>query len=250
MIEQPAVDFYDDLCDFYEELHPGREKEFEFYGALVTHPGIRVLDVACGTGEISVRLAQRGARVTGLDASAAMLARARQRSGSVQWLLGDMRTIQQPECYDLAVCGLNSLQHLETDVDLVQALTRIRDHLAPGGWFAFDVFNPSDVFLSGPRHNVLMRRFFSACAGCEVALYEDTAYDDERQLLHVTWRIVDAASGRPLAGSRSTMRQIFPAALDALLAASGFVASARYGDFDQTPFAPDHAKQIVLARKL
>jgi SAM-dependent methyltransferase len=248
-LDRPPIAIYEDLSDFYEELHQGREKEFQFYGDLMPRPGALVLDVACGTGEIGGRLAERGADVTGLDASAAMLARARKRCGSARWLLGDMRAIRLQERFDLAICALNSMQHLETEADLARTLGCIRDHLAPGGLFAFDVFNPAEMFLAGPRHNVLMRRFHSAFAGRELSLYEDTNYDADRLLLHVNWRLVDSGSGARIAESRSTMRQIFPAALDAMLAAAGFAVTEKYGDFERTPFQPTHARQVVMARK-
>jgi SAM-dependent methyltransferase len=179
-----------------------------------------------------------------------MLERARKRHGPVRWLLGDMRAIQLPERFDLAVCGLNSMQHLETEADLAQALNCIRGHLAPGGLFAFDIFNPAEMFMAGPRHNVLMRRFFSKSAGRELALFEDTHYDADRLLLHLNWRIVNPESGQRVAESRATMRQIFPAALDAMIAAAGFVAIEKYGDFERTPFDPGHSKQIVMARRV
>jgi SAM-dependent methyltransferase len=248
-LDSPSVGIYEDLADFYEELHAGREKDFLFYRALVSDSCVRVLDLACGTGEIASRLASAGATVTGLDASETMLSLAQERHASIRWLLGDMRAFQLVDRFDLVVCGLNSLQHLETDAHLAAALNCVREHLVSDGRFAFDIFNPSNMFLGADRHDVMMRRFFSTVAGRELVLYEDTHYNAATALLHIDWRLVEAVSGRRVAESRSIMRQIFPAGLDALLAAAGFVMEAKYGDFDRTPFAPSSAKQIVVVRR-
>ena len=80
-------------------------------------PGARVLDLACGHGRIANRLAERGAEVIGLDATATFLDLARldaeKRSVSVEYVQGDMRhtTVEQPfRCRGLVVHGVRVLR--------------------------------------------------------------------------------------------------------------------------------------------
>lgn len=101
-------------------------------------PG-RVLDLACGTGASSRPFAARGLSVTGLDASADMLAIAREKLPGVRFVQGDLRTFELGERFDLATCLFDSLNNLTDPHDLARALARVRAHLNPGGWLAFDV---------------------------------------------------------------------------------------------------------------
>ena len=56
----------------------------------VVQPGSRVLDACCGTGDLAVACEREGGVVTGLDFSGGMLARARPKSDSVEWIEGDL----------------------------------------------------------------------------------------------------------------------------------------------------------------
>ena len=53
-------------------------------------PGDRVLDAACGTGDLAIEASRAGARVVGLDFSAAMLERARRKAPQLEWVQGDL----------------------------------------------------------------------------------------------------------------------------------------------------------------
>jgi SAM-dependent methyltransferase len=98
-----------------------------------------VLDVCCGTGLLAAELVRRGYQVWGVDASAAMLARARR-------LLGPDATLVQatlPELpvegvFDAAVSTFDGLNYLApADLRLTFAALAVR--LRPGGWLVFDV---------------------------------------------------------------------------------------------------------------
>jgi demethylmenaquinone methyltransferase/2-methoxy-6-polyprenyl-1,4-benzoquinol methylase len=95
-------------------------------------PGARVLDVACGTGDIALALRARGGRVTGLDITPRMVELARQRpdGGAVSWLTGDMQALPfASRTFDLVTTGYG----LRNVPDLDGALTEIARVLKPGG---------------------------------------------------------------------------------------------------------------------
>ena len=77
--------------------------------------GGTVLDVPCGGGRLSLALARRGYRVTGVDASAAFLAHARASdTGSrVRWAHRDMRSLPDAGAFDAAFCVGNSFGYLD-----------------------------------------------------------------------------------------------------------------------------------------
>jgi SAM-dependent methyltransferase len=105
---------------------------------LRVEPDTEVLDVGCGVGRWSLRLARRGARVTGVDLSPTMLARARSRARAAgldarcRFVEGDVTALRLERRFQLIV-GVTVLQHLPTVEALSRAVERLASHLEPGG---------------------------------------------------------------------------------------------------------------------
>jgi len=99
----------------------------------VVRPGDRVLDAACGTGDLAVIAAKAGARVTGLDFSAAMLERARRKAPSLEWVRGDLLALPfEDGSFDAATVGFG----IRNVSDLPRAIEELRRVLRPGGRLA------------------------------------------------------------------------------------------------------------------
>ena len=96
--------------------------------------GDRVLDAACGTGDLAIADVKAGAgRVTGLDFSAEMLARARKKSASIEWIQGDMLALPfAAETFDAATVGFG----VRNVANLELGLQELRRVLRPGGRLA------------------------------------------------------------------------------------------------------------------
>jgi SAM-dependent methyltransferase len=100
--------------------------------------GLRVLDVGCGVGRWSRRLARRGAQVTGIDLSPTMIAEARRRAaeegvaGRCRFQTQDLSELDAGDRYDLVI-GVTVLQHILDAGALESAVRRMVDHLSPGG---------------------------------------------------------------------------------------------------------------------
>ena len=101
--------------------------------------GQRVLDVCCGSGHVTKELVRRGYNVTGVDASAGLIAIARREMPEVDWRVGDVRQLGIHGGYDAALCTFDSLNHLTDPSDLVLAFRSVHGALEPGGWFCFDM---------------------------------------------------------------------------------------------------------------
>ena len=97
-------------------------------------PGDRVLDAACGTGDLALADLRAGAsRVTGLDFSPKMLARARRKSDAIEWLQGDMLALPFADgTFDAATVGFG----VRNVADLELGLRELRRVLRPGGRLA------------------------------------------------------------------------------------------------------------------
>ena len=99
----------------------------------VVRPGDAVLDACCGTGDLAIAGERAGGRVTGLDFSERMLVRARGKSGTVDWVLGDVTALPFDDAsFDAVTVGFGIRNVPDLDVGLAE-LARV---LRPGGQVA------------------------------------------------------------------------------------------------------------------
>lgn len=108
--------------------------------AVAVGPGDRVLDLACGTGDLAVLARSRGARVVGADFAAQMLRRARQRGRGLRLVQADAEALPLASgTLDVVVCGFA----LRNFVGLAPVFAELARVLRPGGRFALlDVDRP------------------------------------------------------------------------------------------------------------
>lgn len=135
--------YHDPAFAGYYDCHTGWSADKEWCRDLAVGVG-SVLDLGCGTGLLTARLAEQGSRATGVDLSPAMLAIARTQTvgDRVTWVTGDARTIRFDQRFDLIVMTGHAFQVALTDTDRRAFLDTIAAHLAPNGRFVFDTRNP------------------------------------------------------------------------------------------------------------
>ena len=98
--------------------------------AAVVRPGDRVLDACCGTGDLAIACARAGGRVTGLDFSERMLARARRKGPKLEWVRGDVLALPFADgSFDAATVGFG-VRNVE---DLDHVFAELRRVLRGGG---------------------------------------------------------------------------------------------------------------------
>jgi ubiquinone/menaquinone biosynthesis C-methylase UbiE len=133
------ADWYDDLVETGSGPH---EMAVEtLLGLAPPLAGLRVLDVACGTGLATRALVAAGAgAVTGTDSSAAMLDRARSHGGEETYVVDDAQTLAT--FADSSVDGVTCQLALMDIPDLDRALAAVHRVLRPGGWFGFVIAHP------------------------------------------------------------------------------------------------------------
>jgi demethylmenaquinone methyltransferase/2-methoxy-6-polyprenyl-1,4-benzoquinol methylase len=99
----------------------------------VVKPGDRVLDAACGTGDLAIIAARHGATVTGLDFSEQMLVRARRKAPELEWLQGDLLALPfEDGSFDAATVGFG----IRNVADLQRGIDELHRVLKPGGRLA------------------------------------------------------------------------------------------------------------------
>ncbi len=127
---------------------------------LELEPGMEVLDLACGHGRIANGLAERGARVTGLDATPLFLERARRdaavRGVEVDYVEGDMRSLPWSERFDRIVSWFTAYGYFDDD-DNRRVLGEAHRALRPGGRLLIELNNRDRILREFRPHHVLER---------------------------------------------------------------------------------------------
>lgn len=105
--------------------------------------GNKILDIACGTGEMTVELARHGFDVTGVDLSDEMLRvaqeKAAKRSLSIPFFQQNMAELEGLGSYDCVTIFCDSLNYLQEETEIIQTFRRVHEHLDESGLFLFDV---------------------------------------------------------------------------------------------------------------
>lgn len=139
-----AASAYDALAPAYDLLTAdyGHDRWISAVRALARAHGAtgsRVLDVACGTGSSALPWVAGGCDVTAIDASAAMVERARAKLGpDARVEQADMRALPLLGRFDVVTCLDDAINHLLRPEDVVAALAGMGCNLAPGGVLVFD----------------------------------------------------------------------------------------------------------------
>lgn len=139
--------FDEDYLYFYETFLTDELSDADaelLWRVLELEPGQAVLDIGCGHGRIGNRLAERGARVTGLDATPLFLERAREdaarRGVDVEYVEGDMRALPWTERFDRAFMWFTTFGYFD-DADNRRVLAEARRALRPNGRLAIELHN-------------------------------------------------------------------------------------------------------------
>lgn len=144
------ISFYDMIAAHYAEFNGevSYSRMADFVAeAFATHYEGRVqdvLDLGCGSGNMTFPLLSRGYGMIGVDASEEMLAEARlqPRGDEVLWLCQDMRSFELYGTVEGVVCTLDGINHLLSASDVRDCFSLVHNYLVPDGIFVFDVNTP------------------------------------------------------------------------------------------------------------
>lgn len=231
-----------------------------FYSALAREAGGSVLEIACGTGRVTIPIAQLGFPTTGLDIVPGMLEQARRKSAGlpIRWVEADARTFDLHEQFRLIFLTGNAFQAFVSNAEQAALLQRVRAHLHDDGMLAFETRNPlfpngsvrDGFFLLETKPEGEERPLFVNVDGAEVRESTTQVYDHGTQILHLTsrrhWR---AGTEEHTSTTRIALRYTFPQELAALLHYNGFTIEQLYGDWNCEPLSATSPSIISICRK-
>ncbi len=148
------MDAYHALAASYDRLTNDirYENTVDFYRQILDREHLQVrtaADLACGTGSVTLLLAQQGLQVVGVDMSEEMLCVAQQKAQALEnpplFICQRLEQLQLPRGVDLAVSALDSMNYITDPACCQEAIRRIYRVLNPGGCFIFDVNTPEKL---------------------------------------------------------------------------------------------------------
>ena len=258
------TDEYATVAELYDHVVPYATRgDIEFFVDEALASNGPVLEVGSGTGRVLIPTARAGVTITGLDASAAMLQRCREKLAveparvqeRVELVEGDMRSFEIGKTFGLATLPFRPFQHLLTVDDQLACLTTIHRHLDRGGRLILDLFNPSIDFLAtrpiglempeGPATTLpdgrLLERTF------KIAQHDRFAQINDIELIYQVTH-TDGRTERSVHSFR--MRYIFRYEAEHLLARAGFVVDQLYAGYDRSAYGSTYPGELIfIARR-
>lgn len=133
---------YETLAHFYDALVKDDEAT-KLWVSLIEQnvEGKDILELACGSGEITIALAKDGYHVTGTDLSEDMLVEAKKKNGSdkITWKAMDMCDITINQTFDGILCLCDSFNYLLHKEQVISMFQQVKKHLKAGGTFIMDM---------------------------------------------------------------------------------------------------------------
>ncbi len=221
--------------------------EAQFARFAKTKPEL-VLDLAAGTGSMTIELAKRGYDMTAVDLSGDMLSLAADRIAEeglsgILLLEQDMTEFELYGTVDAVVCCLDSINHLTRRGDLGRCFSLVHNYLNPDGLFLFDVNTPqkfrcvygeNDYILDGDGAVCCWRNYFDAESGiCQFDLSVFTENEDG------TYSRSDAVQEEKCYTKEQLTRALKKAGLEPL---------GIWGDYDFSPAGEEDDRWYIAAR--
>ena len=240
------------LADYYDRLNGA---DYVKYADYVTEVFKRfgkgdeslILDLGCGTGSLTLELAERGYDMIGADISPEMLSVASERAydaeKSILFLMQDMRSFELYGTVSGIVCALDGINYLTARQDVIKCFKLVRNYLDPGALFLFDVNSEHrfkevlakrDYFLEDEDVCLAWRsQYHSKSATCDFFLTvfekgEDGRYERKDEV--------------------QTEKLWTDAELDEMIAESGLERVAVYSGFDMKDAREEDDKRFYVVR--
>ena len=252
---------YDNFIADYYDASPivaGR-RDVDFYVNAAKEFGHPVLELGCGSGRVTIAVAQGGFTITGVDLSPKMLAKAEEKTARlsdagrsrVNLVQGNMTNFCLGALFRLVIIPFRPFQHLLDVQQQLDCLHRVRRHLETGGHLILDFFQTDARRMHDPEF--LQERQaaeYQMSDGRKVRLSERvTAFHRAEQLndVEMIYRVTHLDGREERLIMAFPFRYFFRYEVEHLLARCGFSVEATYGDFDRSPLQDRSPEMIFVA---
>lgn len=243
---------YEVFADFYDKLtgNVGYKERAEYILKVLErlgHDAGLTLDLACGTGSLTLELKKQGVDVYGIDGSPDMLSVALQKASEegehILYLCQRMQNIDLYGTIDTCVCTLDSINHLTNPEDVQKTFDKVSLFMNKGGVFLFDV---NTVY----KHKcVLSDNVFVFDTDEVYCVWQNTPDEDNKVKISLDFFIPEGENYYRITEEFSE-RAYTMEELDDMLSKAGFKVESVYGDMTFDKPSENEQRIIVAARKI
>jgi len=256
------VKYYEDGVWYDAEyVHIGID--IPYYAGVAAQAGGPILELACGTGRLTIPMVQVGGDVVGVDIVPAMIEQANAKKVQlfpaeqerIEFILGDMRHLRLDRKFKAVIIGFNTLMHLTEDEDLAATLDTVREHLDEDGKFYLDFHMPPPgmPIRQDPNGRYDPQEMIDPRDGRRYVVTENNQYDARQQItvLRFFYQEVDQ-DGQNIGDEfirTLRLRVIYPREMDLWLKNHGFEIVEDWDDFEKsTPFTAQGGRRVMVVQ--
>lgn len=235
----------------YDLEYSDQVEDIEYYADLAKRHHY-VLELACGTGRLTIPMARAGAKVHGIDNSAVMLKRLKrklqlepfQTRMLVSLEQADFVDFEVPNPYSLALLPFNAIHHCLDEQGAVELLKRIHRSVLRDGLFAMDCYLPDrELQQRNPDTRHEERSFIDPRSGNTLFSWEQSSYDEATQIYTVLYVYQDTVTGEEWR-SRLPLRMFSLTTLREMFEQAGWQVQSEYSDFTQSVLKTNSLKWV------
>ncbi|MDN5709509.1 MAG: class I SAM-dependent methyltransferase [Planococcus sp. (in: firmicutes)] len=211
-----------------------------------------ILDLGCGTGRVTLPLAQQGHQLIGVDLHEGMLGRAKEKTLDanlrIDWVLQDCTQLALNIEAALIYMTGNSFQHFLTNESQNQLLKSVKTHLSDNGVFIFNTRFPVLSELAQVEESI---RTYTDKRHRNIREKNTETYHPLTQILHCTSvrEILGGSNENSVEQDSISLRYVFPLEMERLLTDNGFTVLESYSSWDKTPLHDSCSEMIYVCKK-
>lgn len=244
---------YSSLAKYYDKLTENVNSKVrgEYISNFLLRNNISdgiMLDLACGTGQMSVIFAEKGYDVIGVDASEEMLSVARENATEAgQNILFICQEMQELDLYGTVkccICTMDSVNHLLSEKDVINAFMKVALFMEQGGIFIFDVNTVHK------HKNVLGNNIFVFDQEEDVFLVWQNEYYEDTNEVDIILDLFEKEGEHYSRKSEGFTERAYSAeCLSNILQKCGFSVLGIYDELQETDFTEKSERIYFVARK-
>lgn len=210
-----------------------------------------IIDLACGTGRVTIPLAKQGHKLVGVDLHAGMLQQAKEKAAnarlSVEWILQDCSKLSLMLKANLIYMTGNSFQHFLTNESQNLLLQSVCRHLEPNGIFIFNIRFPILSELAVVEETM---RVYTDRRNRKIRERSEETYDTLSQILLCTSvrEILDGAEKGRIEQDHISLRYVFPLEMERLLTQNGLTILESYSSWKKEPLKNNSSEMIYICK--